>query len=78
LSKRENSCLFHANILCFTSASMAQTQATTKTNTLSLSLKNKAYLFALMIPQRTLNIHGTFPIHTRFFIVEYFNVLHTI
>ncbi len=34
------------------------------------SLENKGSLLASMVPWRTLNIHGTFPFHKKFFIVE--------
>jgi len=44
--------------------------------------KNKGSLLASMVPWGTFNIHGTFPLVKRFFIVEkgsldYKNVLHT-
>jgi len=30
-------------------------------------VKDKGYVLASMVPLRTLNIHGTFPFHRRFF-----------
>ncbi len=42
------------------------------------SLNNKGSLLASIVPWRTFNIHGSFPFHKRFFMVEdYWNVLHT-
>ncbi len=33
-------------------------------------IKNKVYLSASVVPWRNFNIHGTFPFHKRFFIME--------
>ncbi len=38
---------------------------------MSLTLKNKSYLYASMVPWRTFKINGTFQLHKRIFIEEF-------